>query len=226
MEEQEQKLSERLTLKLLSRSFVFRILIIDMLALSLSVCIHTHARAHTHTYIYIYNRNHKLSFEENLTNSCCHRCSRVCWGFFKSEDCCSGAYSTCLLLVLKCACSPTCCFWRWYILELLDFWPSQSSAQYQFSAVLRGWQFVTSAWNQIQLFDSIPRCSVGFGWSQKLENAAVILEKTHLFILNEISPESLTVFPTVGNTPGWMWFLKWRQSHFPQWFATAWVSEL
>lgn len=151
MEEQEQKLSERLTLKLLSRSFVFRILIIDMLALSLSVCIHTHARAHTHTYIYIYNRNHKLSFEENLTNSCCHRCSRVCWGFFKSEDCCSGAYSTCLLLVLKCACSPTCCFWRWYILELLDFWPSQSSAQYQFSAVLRGWQFVTSAWNQIQL---------------------------------------------------------------------------
>lgn len=138
---------------------------------------------------------------------------------------------------------PVCC-WCWNLLapphavsgdgaymELLDCWPNQRSAQYQFRAVLRGWQFVSSVWNQIQLFKSIPksRCSVGFGWSQKLQDAAVILERTYLFLLNEISPESLTVFSTVGNTPcqrSSMWLLKWRQSHFPQWFATAWVSGL
>lgn len=29
----------------------------------------------------------------------------------------------------------------------------------------------------------------------------MVFEKTYLFILNEISPESLTVFSTVGNIP-------------------------
>lgn len=100
--------------------------------------------------------------------------------------------------------------WR----EPLDFWP-RATRWWKFnsvssSAVLRGWQFVTCAWNQIQSFNSIPksRCSVGFGWSQRLENTAVIFEKTHFFILDEISPESLTAFSTVGNIPCWMWLLK------------------